>query len=74
MLQYRPPPHARTGTGVVELDDRWKADLRKRFEHDLLHRDRQFLLLLKSLLSGRMSSMSLLYIPLRHLEKHWRGV
>jgi hypothetical protein len=32
-----PPPPVRTDTRVLELDDQWKADLRKRIEHDLLH-------------------------------------
>jgi hypothetical protein len=32
-----PPPPVRTDTGVVEPDEQWKADLRKRIEHDLLH-------------------------------------
>jgi hypothetical protein len=31
-----PPPPVRTDI-VVEPDDQWKADLRKRIEHDLLH-------------------------------------
>jgi hypothetical protein len=33
-----PPPPVRTNTGVVELDDQWKADLRKRIEHALFHK------------------------------------
>ncbi|KAF8502724.1 hypothetical protein F5888DRAFT_1607704, partial [Russula emetica] len=32
-----PPPPIRTDTRVVEPDEQWKADLRKRIEHDLLH-------------------------------------
>jgi hypothetical protein len=32
-----PPPPVRTDTRAIEPDDQWKADLRKRIEHDLLH-------------------------------------
>ncbi|KAI0284671.1 hypothetical protein BGY98DRAFT_894231, partial [Russula aff. rugulosa BPL654] len=32
-----PPPPVRTDSRVVEPDDQWKADLRKRIEHDLIH-------------------------------------
>ncbi|KAN0111810.1 hypothetical protein V8E52_008190 [Russula decolorans] len=32
-----PPPPLRTDTRVIEPDDQWKADLRIRIEHDLLH-------------------------------------
>ena len=32
-----PPPPLRTDNRVVEPDEQWKADLRKRIEHSLLH-------------------------------------
>jgi hypothetical protein len=33
----QPPPPLRTDTRVVEPDDQWKADSRRRIEHELLH-------------------------------------
>jgi hypothetical protein len=32
-----PPPPIRIDTRVLEPDEQWKADLRKRIEHDLIH-------------------------------------
>ena len=32
-----PPPPRCTETRIVEPDGQWKADLRKRIEHDLFH-------------------------------------
>jgi hypothetical protein len=53
-----PPPPVRIDTRVVEPDEQWKADLRKRIEHDLLHMVKDAQIVRDTILNSRLSESS----------------
>jgi len=53
-----PLPPVRTDTRVVEPDDQWKADLRKRIEHGLLHMVEDAQIVRDSILNSQSSESS----------------
>ncbi|KAF8500253.1 hypothetical protein F5888DRAFT_1680554, partial [Russula emetica] len=53
-----PPPPVHTDTHVVELDEQWKADLRKRIEQDLLPMVKDAQIVRDTILNSQLSESS----------------